>query len=85
MANNPVAARDTSPTQGVVALVSAAAAIQAGRAVLFNCTGTGSVTFTFPDGSSVAITAQINTLYEFNWSVTGFTLGTATGSAWNEL
>jgi len=68
----------SAPTQGVVAMADGVA-VAPTRAVLIDCTGAGTIGFTFVDGSAlVTMNLQANTLLEFNWSVTKFTKGSAT-------
>lgn len=75
--------RDTAPGLGCVAYVSATPQA-AGRAVFLSVTVTGTISFTFLDGSIVTGTFPIG-IYEFNWSATTMTLGTATATAFNIL
>ena len=61
--------RDTAPTQSVQLVVVGATVYAAGRALLIDCTGTGALTYTLQDGSTITIHPQANTIYEFNDSV----------------
>ncbi len=78
-----VNARDTAATQAVIAMTSGTT-YAAGRAVLINCTVTGTFIPVFTrDGSTVTINLQANTVYEFNWAITSWS-GTQTGAVYNE-
>lgn len=68
-----------APAQGIVAM-SSGVTVQAGRAILIDCTVSGNITITFGDASSKVINVQANTLYQFNWAATSFTAGTATAT-----
>lgn len=54
-----------------------------GRALFINCTGTGTITVTMSDGTTLTFSIQANTLYQFNWSVLKTALGTATATTYN--
>lgn len=82
MAATAVNARDTAPALSALAM-TAASVYQAGRAFLFNCTGAGTITVTFQDGSTLTFTAASGTVYEYNWSIVSYTLSSATGAVYN--
>lgn len=71
------------PTLEMVKLVNGGAAIQGGRAVLIDCTVTGTFIPVFANGSTATIHLQANTVYEFNWSIISWS-GTQTGAVYNE-
>ena len=78
-----VNARDTAPALSAVLMSSAAAAIAASRAVLIECTVTGTVTIIMSDSSIIsALVVQANTLYEWNYSVIGYIQVSGTVRAW---
>lgn len=69
------------PKQGVSGAVGTSGAT-AGRSIIINCTTAGTATFTFLDGSTLAVTLPVG-LIEFDWAVTGVTYGTAVATAFN--
>ena len=76
----------TSPALAAVQL-SANVAVTAGRAVLLDVTGAGTVELTLNNNgatSNITINIQANALYEFNWAVTTLVSSgtTATLNAW---
>jgi hypothetical protein len=76
-----VNARDTAPALGAVAM-TASVSYAAGRAFVFNCTASGTITVTFQDGSTFTWNCILNTVYEFNWSVISYSLAnSAMGNA----
>jgi hypothetical protein len=82
VAETAINARDTAPTGTVVAM-TASATYNAGRAVLIDCTATGTFIPVFADGTSATIHLQANTVYEFNWSIISWA-GGQTGNVYNE-
>lgn len=62
--------RDTAPA-GSAATISKSDTVkfQQARAILIDCTATGTVKSGFPDGSTVTITLPAAGVYEFNWAV----------------
>lgn len=76
-------ARDTAPAQTAVLMTSAGAPINASRAVLIECTATGTITLIMADSSIIsALVIQNNTLYEWNYSVIGYINVSGTMRAW---
>lgn len=76
-------ARDAAPAQTAVLMTSAGAPVAASRAVLIECTVTGTVTIIMADSSIIsALVVQANTLYEWNYSVIGYIQVSGTVRAW---
>ena len=66
------------PAQGAEPM-SAGVRVRPGRAVLIDCTGSGTMTFTFFDDTTATINVQPSTLYQFNWAAVQYTTtGTVT-------
>jgi len=60
-------------------------AIEAGRAILVNCTGTGTFIYTLVNGGTITLNLTAGNIYEFNDAVVGVSSsGTATYTAWNK-
>ena len=76
--------RDTAPTWGTVAY-SSGTAQTAGRAIVINVTAAGNNTFVFEDASSITINFVNTGVFEFNWAVTTWTLGSGTATCNNLL
>ena len=71
-----------APTQGVTQLTEDVA-VPAGRAVLFDVTGAGTVVYTLVNGDIITLNLQADQIYEFNDAVTMVaSSGTATLVAW---
>lgn len=81
----PVSAlRDTAPGQDIQLLTTAIPDPRGfGRAVLIECTAAATITFVFPGGGTASAVTFPTGLFEFNWSVTQFTLVSGTARVWN--
>lgn len=75
--------RDTAPSISATLMTSNGAPVPASRAVLIECTGTGTITIIMADSTIIsALTVQNNTLYEWNYSVIGYIQVSGTVRAW---
>lgn len=72
---------DTAPARGCAAMVDGVAATFQVRTVIVDCTGTGTCTLTFDDGTSFTFHMQANTLYTFNGNITTFHAATGACTA----
>lgn len=81
----PVAGlRDTAPGQNVALLTTATPdPLGFGRAVLIECTVAAAITFLFAGGGTASAVVFPTGLFEFNWSISQFTLVSGTARVWN--
>lgn len=74
--------RDAGPAGDARVLVSTVAQKQ-GRAVLIDCTASGTITLVFPTGNSIILHLPAAGVYEFNWAIVSFTQGAGTYTVYN--
>lgn len=73
----------SSPATRAAALTVGNPAVAAGRAVFIDCTVGGNAVIALQDASTITVNLQANTVYQFNWAVTGIASATATATFTN--